>query len=314
VSRWRDVVRIHRLEYPFPVHYLCHAVLGACYAASNVQQLFAMPVLLSIIANLLSTVGGNPLNAAVDISTNGHTHGKRDISYAARRLGRNHVMSWAATEMIFALVVATATSLWLDRALIVVGVALTIALCLLYNFEPVRLKRRGLANPIAIGLIMGLLPSLVSYSAVRHDLSVSVWLIFIGLATQITGRALWWTVPDQIGDKATGMMTPTVRYGAFRAIVIACFVTVAGLGLLGWGLWWRYGWLWALLGVAVSGPFLLGKLTLLRRLSNCSLSNSTALSDSAALPNSARMRRRELSLVMISDIILVLLPLAAWGA
>ncbi len=301
MSRWRDVVRIHRLEYPFPVHYLCHAVLGACYAASDVQQLFTAPVLLAILANLLSIVGGNPLNAAVDISTNAHTQGKRDIAHATLRLGRNHAMSWAATEMTFALALAIATSLWLDRALIAVGVALTIALCLLYNLEPVRLKRRGLANPITIGLTMGPLPSLVSYGAVRPDLTVSVWLIFIGFGVLIAGRALWWTVPDQIGDKATGMTTPAVQYGAFQAIVIACAVTVTGLGLLGWGLWWRYGPLWALLGVAVSGAFLLSKLALLRRLSNYTL------------PNPTRMRRRDLSSVMIADMLLVLLPLAARG-
>jgi len=302
VSRWRDVVRIHRLEYPFPVHYLCHAVLGACYAASDVQQLFTGPVLLSIIANLLSIVGGNPLNAAVDISTDTHTHGKRDIAHAVLRLGRRHAMSWTATEMTLALAAATATSLWLDRPLIAVGVALTIALCLLYNLEPVRLKRRGLVNPITIGLTMGPLPSLVSYSAAQSTLTVSVWLVFIGLGALITGRALWWTVPDRIGDKVTGMTTPTIQYGPFRAIVIACVVTVAGLSLLGWGLWWRYGPLWALLGVAVSGPFVLSKLALLRRFSD------------DALPNHAQMRRRDLSSVMIADILLVLLPLAARGA
>lgn len=302
MNRWRDTVRIHRLEYPFPVHYLCHAVLGACYAANDVQQLFTGPVLLSIIANLLCIVGGNPLNAAVDISTDTHTQGKRDIAHAALRLGRRHAMTWTATEMTLALGAATVASLWLDRALIAVGVALTIALCLLYNLEPARLKRRGLVNPITIGLTMGPLPSLVSYSAVRPDLTVSVWLVFLGLGALITGRALWWTVPDQIGDKATGMTTPTIQYGAFQAIVIACIVTVAGLGLLGWGLWSRYGPLWALLGVVINVPFLLSKLALLRRLPGDSL------------PNHAQMRRRDLSLVLIADIFLVLLPLAAQGA
>jgi 4-hydroxybenzoate polyprenyltransferase len=276
-------------------------VLGACYAANDVQQLFTVPVLLSIIANLLSIVGGNPLNAAVDISTNAHTQGKRDIAQAARRLGRNHAMRWAAAEMAIALAVAAAISLWLDRALIVTSVTLTIALCLLYNLEPVRLKRRGLANPLTIGLTAGPLPSIVSYGAVRPDLTVSVLLIFIGLGVLITGRALWWTVPDRIGDKATGMMTPTVQYGAFQAVGIACVVAVAGLGLLAWGLWWRYGPLWALLGVAVNGPFLLGKLALLRHLSD------------DTLPNSTRMRRRDLSSVMIADIFLALLPLIAQG-
>ena len=301
MSRWHDVVRIHRLEYPFPINYLCHAVLGACYAASDVQQLFTAPVLLSISANLLSIVGGNPLNAAVDVSTDAHTEDKRDIAHAALRLGRNHAMSWSATEMTFALAVAIATALWLDRALIAAGVALTIALCLLYNLEPVRLKRRGLANPLTIGLTSGPLPSLVTYSAVRPDLTAPVWLIFIGLGALITGRALWWAVPDQIGDKATGMRTPTVRYGQFHTIVIACVVTVAGLGLLGWGLGWCYGLRWALLGVAVSGAFLLRMLALLHRLSDSTVSNST------------QTRQRDFSSVMIADIFLVLLPLAARG-
>jgi 4-hydroxybenzoate polyprenyltransferase len=299
VSRWRDVVRIHRLEYPFPVHYMCHAVLGACYAVSDVQQLFTAPVLLSIIENFLSIVGGNPLNASVDILTDARTQGKRDIAHAVLRLGRHHAMSWSATEMTLALAAATVTSLWLDRALIAVGVALTIAFCLLYNFEPVRLKRRGFANPITIGLTMGPLPSLVSYSAVRPDLPVSVCMIFIGLGALITGRALWWTIPDQVGDKATGMITPAIQYGAFQAVVIACVLTVAGLSLLGWGLWWRYGPLWTLLGVATSGPFLLSALALLRHLSD------------DTLPDPTQMRRRQLSSVMIADIVLVLLPLVA---
>jgi len=311
VSKWRDIARIHRLEYPFPVHYFCHAVLGACYASSNVQQLFTGPVLLSIIANLLSIVGGNPLNAAVDISIDTHTQSKRDIAHAALRLGRRHAMRWTITEMTFALAAATAASLWLGRALIVVGVALTIALCLLYNLEPVRLKRRGLANPITIALTTGPLPSLVSYSAVRPDLTVSVLLIFIGLGALITGRALWWAVPDQMSDKATGMRTPTVRYGASQAMAIACDATVLGLGLLGWGLWWRYGPLWALLGTATSGVFLLNKLALLRRLAMARLTVGR-LADHT-LPNPTQMRLRDLFSVMIADIFLVLLPLATRG-
>lgn len=301
VSGWRDVLRIHRLEYPFPIHYLCHAVVGACYAVSNVQQLFTGPVLFCIVANLLSIVGGNPLNAAVDISTDAHTQDKRDIAQAALRVGRRQAMRWTTAEMIAALAAATAISLWLDRTLIVVGITWTIALCLLYNLEPVRLKRRGLANPITIALTTGPLPSLVSYSAVRAALTASTWLIFIGLGVLITGRALWWTVPDQVSDKATGMTTPTVQYGASQAMRISCDATVVGLGLLGWGLWWRYGPIWALLGVVVNGPFLLSKLALLRRLSEC------------PLPNSTQLRRHDLSWVMTADIVLVLLPLVARG-
>ena len=299
MSVWRDVARIHRLEYPFPIHYLCHATLGAAYAVSDVQQLFNTTVLLAILANLLAIVGGNPLNAAVDISTNAKTKGKGDIANAALRLGRRRAISWAAIDLAFALALATVIALWLGRALIAVSVGLVIALCLLYNLEPARLKRRGFTNPITIGLTLGPLPSLASYNAVRHDLAASVWPIFVGIGALITGRALWWTVPDQIGDRATGMKTPALQYGAFRAIALACVVTVIGLGLLGWGLWWRYGLLPALLAAAVSAAFLLSQLVLLHRVSD------------HTLPNSIHMRRRSLFSVTVADVFLVLIPLAA---
>ncbi|MGH3770585.1 MAG: hypothetical protein ACRDRW_04170, partial [Pseudonocardiaceae bacterium] len=121
-------------------------------------------------------------------------------------------------------------------------------------------------------------------------------------------------VPDQIGDKATRMTTPTVLYGALRAMAIARNATIVGLSLLGWGLWWRYGPLWALLGTAVNGPFLVSKIALSRRLPHRSLQNCGQRNRDPENPisvDSTQMRRRDLSTVMIADIVLVLLPLAA---
>ncbi|HEY2764641.1 MAG TPA: UbiA prenyltransferase family protein [Pseudonocardiaceae bacterium] len=298
MSRWRDVIRIHRLEHPFPIHYLCHATLGACYAADGVRQLLAGPVLVVVTANLLSIIGGNPLNAAVDVGADRHTKGKADIADAVLRLGRARAMSWAAAEMMASLVCATAVALWLGRPLVAVGTALSIGLCLLYNLEPARLKRRGFANPVAIGLTLGLLPNLVAYNAVRADLTAPAWLIFIGIAVLITARSLWWTVPDQHGDNTMGLTTPAVRHGAYRTVVVACVMTATGLGLAGWGLWNRYGPAIATLGVAVSLPFLFGKLILLRQLRG------------GRKPDSTKMRRRDLLSVTIADVFLVLLPLA----
>ncbi|MGH3828995.1 MAG: UbiA family prenyltransferase [Pseudonocardiaceae bacterium] len=310
MSRWRDVVRVHRLEHPFPINYLCYAVMGACYGVRDAHQLFAAPVLLAVIANIFSFVGVNPLNALVDIPTDALTQGKDDVAHAALRLGRHHAIGWTVAETTFALAAAITAALWLGRALIAVGVGLSIALCLLYNLEPVRLKRRGLANPIAIALAMGPLQSLVSYSAVRADLTASAWLVFIGLGTLLTGRCLWWTLPDETGDQAAGMTTPTVRYGASRTILIACNTTVLGLGLLGWGLWWRYGPLWALLGVAINSPFLLSELALLRRAPDCGPRHDRG-PPNPALPSSTQVRYRDFFSTIIALILVVLLPLVA---
>jgi 4-hydroxybenzoate polyprenyltransferase len=120
---------------------------------------------------------------------------------------------------------------------------------LLYNLEPVRLKRRGFAGAGVFGLSMATLPCLLSYSAVRSGFEPAVWPTFASLGVMAIGRTAWWSVPDRIADVATGMAPPTVRYGAARALVLSCVVMGAGLGLLGWGLWWRYGPAWVPLGV-----------------------------------------------------------------
>jgi 4-hydroxybenzoate polyprenyltransferase len=132
----------------------------------------------------------------------------------------------------------------------VAGIAtMSIVMQLLYNLEPVRLKRRGFAGAGVFGLSMATLPCLLSYSAVRSGFEPAVWPIFASLGVMAIGRTAWWSVPDRIAAVATGMATPTVRYGAARALVLSCVVMGAGLGLLGWGLWWRYGPAWVPLGV-----------------------------------------------------------------
>lgn len=296
---WRDLIVLHRLEYPFFITYLCYAVWGACYAVSGARQLLDTPVLLAIAANLIHPGAMSVLNAAVDTRADTLNPDKRGIANAADRLGVKHAIVWAATEMALVLGLATAVSLWVDRWLTVVAAALIIALHLLYNVEPVRLKRRGVANPLTLGTSFGLLPCLVSYSAVRPDFTAPTWLIFAGLGTLVTGRALWWMVPDRAADTAAGTVTLAVRYGIFRVLAACCLVTVAGLGLLGWGLWWHNGFGWALLGVVVSAAPLGSQLALLRRTAN------------GAVPRSAFIRRRSMSLVMISNVLLALLPLAA---
>src|SRR5947208_1965519 len=66
-GRWRALVRIHRLEYPFVVNYLCYAGWGACYAVAGPAGLLTGPVLLAAAANFILLVAQNPLNAALDM-------------------------------------------------------------------------------------------------------------------------------------------------------------------------------------------------------------------------------------------------------
>src|SRR5439155_24810650 len=77
--RWRDIVRIHRLEFPFPVNYACQAVWGACFAVAAPSGLLAGPVLLTLLASLILLVAQNPLNAAGDLVADSAVPGKVSI-------------------------------------------------------------------------------------------------------------------------------------------------------------------------------------------------------------------------------------------
>lgn len=290
----RDVIRVHRLEFPFPVAYVCHALWGACYAATPPERLLRGPVLLAVLANLIPLVAQNVLNAAMDIPIDVRTPGKSGIARAAVRLGRPRLVGIATAEMSLALVLATGVAVHLHRPLVAVGVAAGILIEYLYNLEPVRLKKRGLANPVSLGAHFSVLPFLSTANAVRPDFAGYLWPLAFGLWLLLVGRTLWWSIPDAAADRAAGLAPPAVRYGQERALVLASACTAFALVLLAWGLAWALNPVAGVIGVAAAGLFLGSKLRLtpgaLRTL------------------HERHMRHRTLVLVLVADIVIVILP------
>ncbi|MFI6100130.1 UbiA family prenyltransferase [Lentzea sp. NPDC051213] len=241
------LISIHRLEHPLGMHYACCAAWGASYGTK-----FDLAVVLVVLANFVMIVAANVLNAYADVRNDLATAGKRRVATAVLEVGDHRVLQLAIIEMIVALALAAAVS-W--RA--VAGIGLMILLYLAYNLEPVRLKRRGYAGPVVMGVAAWLLPSVTAYAAAGGRANPAVWLVFTGVTALAVGRGLWWAVPDREGDAAAGSITPTVRDGVRHAVDAATQFTVAGLLLVGGGLWLRFGLDWAIVGVTAIGAFLL---------------------------------------------------------
>jgi 4-hydroxybenzoate polyprenyltransferase len=195
--------------------------------------------------------------------------------------------------MAFALGLAGLAAEWSGHPLVLAEVALIIGLQLLYNLEPVRLKRRGLVGVTAFCLAVGVLPFLVSYHSVRPGLDAPIGAILAGQGLLAVGRMTLWSVPDRAADAGTGMRTPPVRYGAGPTLVLSCALMVAGLAATGWGVWWDFGAGWAIPAVAPHAVFLGGAVR------------------SAGYGDSGRMRRRDMPLVTIGELILAAIPLLA---
>jgi 4-hydroxybenzoate polyprenyltransferase len=291
----RDVAVVHRLEFPFPINYLCYASWGACFAVGTAGQLLDVAVLAAVVVNLLLTVAGLALNSAVDIRTDERHQERSYLASAARRFGRSRTIRWAATETVVALLLAGLVSVWLDRYLILAAAAVIVVLQVLYNVDPVRLKRRGLTGVAAFCASVLVLPFLLSYWAVRPDVDPPVWLIVVGLGILAIGRMTLWSIPDLAADATTGMRTPSVRYGSLGALALSFVAMISGIILTGWGLWWLYGPVWALPLVAVQATSLYGAVVLLRH----------------PLSGSVRIRRRAMPPVMISVVAMTVAPLIA---
>lgn len=285
---------MHRLELPFPVNYLCYATCGACYAAGDAARLLDLPVLAAGSANLLLIVAGLVLNTAVDVRTDERHHERRHLARAARRIGTTRLVRWVVAELAVALLLACLATAAAARPLVAVTAVVIVVLQVLYNVEPVRLKRRGLTGVAAFCTAVLVLPFLMSYWAVRPDVDAPSWLVVAGLGALSVGRMTSWSVPDRDADAATGMGTPAVRYGVAGALARSVVVMIVGLALTGWGLWWRFGPLWALPLVALQGTFVLAQL---RR--------------GTDLASARRIRRRVMPSATIATVALTVTPLIA---
>ncbi|NKQ52761.1 UbiA family prenyltransferase [Amycolatopsis sp. K13G38] len=226
------------------------------FAGNGAARLLTAPAILAIAANLLLIVAPLALNVAVDHATDSQHADKRYLAGAAGRFGRSRALDWAGAELILAALALLATGLGWGRWQPLSWAALIVVAQLLYNVEPVRLKRRGFAGSVAFGVASVGLPCLVGYTAVAPHITADVWLIAAGVAVLSVARTVWWALPDQAADTASGIATPTVRYGLVRTHLAACALLVTGLMLLGWGLGRRYGPAGAALGLAAHVVFL----------------------------------------------------------
>ncbi|MGW6449959.1 UbiA family prenyltransferase [Lentzea sp. NPDC055074] len=243
---------LHRLEHPFGVHFVCAASWGACYATR-----FDLAVVIAVIANLVAIVSGNPLDAYAD-----------GEARAVREVGARRVLALAIFEMVFALALAAAVS-WRVAA----GVGLILVLNLARTLEPIRLKRRGHAGPVALAIATGLLPSITAYSSAGGRPDPAVWLLFSGSAVLATARALGWAVPGRAGGARTSAVARRTRH----TVDTTTRLTVAGLLMVGGGVWFRFGPFWAAAGVVACSAFLLARdLPTARQQERCGTSAAVA--------------------------------------
>jgi 4-hydroxybenzoate polyprenyltransferase len=291
---WRDLLVVHRLQFPLPVNYVCYAVWGCGLATGDAARLLRPETLLSIAINLLLIIASLALNVAIDLPTDVRHREKGYIAGAAGRLGRVPLLVISCSETVLGLLMAVFLgTVWQRWPPFVIAAVIVVAQ-LLYNLEPIHLKRRGLSGSMVFGIASVGLPAMLGYLTQGARIGASAGLILAGTSVVSIGRTVWWAIPDYAADTATGIRTPVVRFGPVRALDLACGLLLVGLCLLGWGLWLRYGRSWTVVGLAAHVVFFGYTVRQL------------AESRRGRFPNARRMLTRTLPIATLGEVLLTI--------
>ena len=248
-SLWSAIKTLHRFEIG-PVYFFV-LVWGMAVAASRPSDLWSVAAILAFLINGLSLFSGFVLNNYSDYPIDRRSAIKGYVADAVERIGRSRTLALYWVEQGITVAAAAAVSVLLNNWVFVVVKVAGMVSGMMYNGEPVRLKRRGIWNPIIFLIRFGFVPGMIAYLAV-HDgvIGPGGWMTLIGASLLMFSRGFWNSVSDTVEDRAEDIVTPSVRYGPRTAMRFAVVSLVPGCVLIGGGLWLLLGPVYAIFGVA----------------------------------------------------------------
>jgi 4-hydroxybenzoate polyprenyltransferase len=165
---------------------------------------------------------GSSINCLADYPVDRLDVGRKArLSRAIDRASVHSLLLVNLAETIVATVIAVWLAVRFNKPLLPVFWLTGFFIAYFYSFEPVRLKRRNLLNPIALTTIVYVMPFAFGY----HLLS-PVWRLFdvavlFTYSVQIGASFFADEVPDHDEDKTMGVLTPAVVYGRVTSCLLA---------------------------------------------------------------------------------------------
>lgn len=257
---------IHRLEVApmYAVVFVWSLFLGA----GSLARLATVPNILTLLINVLLLFGGFVLNSWADYPIDSKSRIKNHVARAVKALGPRATLFVFVVETLVALVLAAVVTALIGSYAFFGVTLLGVFSGILYNAEPVRLKRRGLWNPAMMALRFGFVPGFLAYVAASPArITSGVWLLLIGMTLASFSRGFWNCVSDTNEDAAVGIRTPAVVHGPALTTRVAIILLAFACAFLLWGLWILLGAFWAFVGSSGAILAFLGRLILVMRVS-----------------------------------------------
>jgi 4-hydroxybenzoate polyprenyltransferase len=256
---------LHRVEVG-PIYFFV-LIWGMFIAADRASDLWSTAAILAFFINGLSLFSGFVLNNYSDYPIDRRSQIKGYIADAVERVGLRKTFALYWIEQAVTVAAAVAVSVLLHNWLFVVVKLAGIISGMMYNAEPIRMKRRGIWNPIMLAVRFGFVPGLIAYFAVHGGtIGAGGWVILLGVTLLSFSRGFWNSISDTDEDRAENISTPAVRYGPRAAMVTAVAGLVPACALIAAGLWMLLGPWYAVAGVSGAVGATAYRFVLLRRI------------------------------------------------
>jgi chlorophyll/bacteriochlorophyll a synthase len=190
-------------------------------------------VILAMLAAAVLNAGSNGLNQIYDLSSD-HVN-KPDRPLPAGRISRGEAWVFTAAAYLAALAMVAAV----NRQTFAIYLAAALG-TVAYSAPPLRLKRHTIASNFTIALIRGELLKVAGWAAIATVLrSIEPWYIGLIYFVFLLGATTTKDFADIEGDRAAGVRTLPVRYGAAASASIISPSFVVPWLLMAAGVWLR---------------------------------------------------------------------------
>jgi 1,4-dihydroxy-2-naphthoate octaprenyltransferase len=223
------MLRIRRVEYR--VAEVPILLIPVLLTLRDVTPLTTLPFWEGVLVFFFLFAFGDLVNCLADRDLDARY--KPHLTEAVYGLGVGMVKGQAVFSAMAALVLAAHVGWVLDRWILLAATAVGLLLGLAYSIEPVRLKGRGLAQPLFfwVGLFVG--PMAFAALLVDPMPPAEVYVFAAAYGLLQTGIILVNTAEDYAEDRQAAVGTVIVTLGLPRGIALALSLIVLGsVGLL----------------------------------------------------------------------------------
>ncbi len=227
MSVFRNFMVISRYEFMFGgVFFLLSVSFLGSGSWVRLKSKFIL-VVLGVIVWYLSHMIGSKVNCLADYELDRKY--KVHLADAVDFLGRKTIWGVIIVESFLALFFTLVMVFLVGKPILVVLWVFGWLVTMGYSLEPLRLKRRGVLNPLSLILVLYTLPIAFGYIALSDSVNLLIVKLLIAVGLQMFSLILLNEVEDIPEDRDQNIRTPCVRYGLWPVVPIAAVIYIAGV-------------------------------------------------------------------------------------